>query len=691
MTCKEDWISYLQVLDDVQQPLSRVRSPVFIHLDELRPDPELVEIPFRWPSPPPQEPIPPKWEMPIGPLSPLDVEEPQLYSPPELIPCSSAEQLMPSTEADYKLLPTLQPQASIMRANKPSPLVIAAEPTIEDMISPLQNASSDSNFTNSPLFDLDLGGFELVDSGGMSAEALLSQEDPVIFHRDMPVHSVHHDTVHTEAALENLMNAPESMLSTSVPPVLVADNYCFIVDGDQIKLGDIMGDDQWWRHTSRPTKYFYSEDMKKFFRVNCITAKGKIISAKLANATPISGGASLGVPADQAGPSSSLSPNSALKGTSQSLPATAAVSSATTPRSSVSVTNKTQRGEKVPLEHVYKVIRFYSFWKTCTSFHRIVTMIDRISPADRNDNFQSDFKRRLTFGGLASQVKRREFNVNSIPEDSDFFVSSQTLRIETEKDVLDDSDDAESLIEFPVGVNIRIMKFKCEEERKVKYHVSSHGAAPVPIFNTEGVPFDVRSTLASTIECPVKFLARHPPDMVVDNYCFVVDGGSVPVDSITSGQWWKPTSVATRFYCSENRVHCVFYHGELKAAFGNKNKKAGMQQIPLKFIFKVSRYFCYWFSCKSFHRIVSVIAPVTDEGHKLFGFDKRIFVQYLWRTENASDRRRVANEYKDSMSAHQEISNTQQTLASSSNINRRFSTIVRRLSSEVLEDSPKFL
>lgn len=69
--------------------------------------------------------------------------------------------------------------------------------------------------------------------------------------------------------------------------------------------------------------------------------------------TPISGGASLGVPPDrEAGPSSSLSPNTALKGTSQSLPATAAVSSATTPRSSVSVTNKTQRGEKVPLEHV---------------------------------------------------------------------------------------------------------------------------------------------------------------------------------------------------------------------------------------------------------------------------------------------------------------------------------------------------
>lgn len=44
---------------------------------------------------------------------------------------------------------------------------------------------------------------------------------------------------------------------------MVADNYCFVVDGDKINLSDIMGDDQWWRHTSRPTKYFYSEDLKR--------------------------------------------------------------------------------------------------------------------------------------------------------------------------------------------------------------------------------------------------------------------------------------------------------------------------------------------------------------------------------------------------------------------------------------------
>lgn len=33
----------------------------------------------------------------------------------------------------------------------------------------------------------------------------------------------------------------------------------------------------------------------------------------------------------------------------------------------------------------------------------------------------------------------------------------------------------------------------------------------------------------------------------------MVDGDKVPENSITSGQYWKPTSVATRFYCSENR------------------------------------------------------------------------------------------------------------------------------------------
>uniref|UniRef100_A0A915DXH6 Uncharacterized protein n=1 Tax=Ditylenchus dipsaci TaxID=166011 RepID=A0A915DXH6_9BILA len=105
----------------------------------------------------------------------------------------------------------------------PPPLKVLAERIVieqefEDVISPLfpessseeedegDGAQTSSSKSLDPVFDLDLGAFELVDSG-VTAEALLSQEDPVIYHKDMPVHSVHHDTVQTEAAIENLMNA----------------------------------------------------------------------------------------------------------------------------------------------------------------------------------------------------------------------------------------------------------------------------------------------------------------------------------------------------------------------------------------------------------------------------------------------------------------------------------------------------
>uniref|UniRef100_A0AC35U7S5 TWiK family of potassium channels protein 7 n=1 Tax=Rhabditophanes sp. KR3021 TaxID=114890 RepID=A0AC35U7S5_9BILA len=243
-----------------------------------------------------------------------------------------------------------------------------------------------SSCSDSPPFDLDLGAFELVNTG-MTAESLLSQEEPVIYHKDMPVHSVHHDTVQTEAALENLMNAPKSMLSSVVPPTMVADNYCFIVDGDKVKSGDIMGDDQWWRHTSRPTKYFYSDDMKKFVKVNCITARGgQILSARMASTTP-----SHSAP-NSAGSMMQNSASSILNASSHT-----SLHSSTTPRTSISMSargpgSSNGRGEKVELDHVYKVVRYYSFWKTCTSFHRICTMIDKVTD---NKRVNPGFKRRL--------------------------------------------------------------------------------------------------------------------------------------------------------------------------------------------------------------------------------------------------------------------------------------------------------
>uniref|UniRef100_A0A0N5A489 BEN domain-containing protein n=1 Tax=Parastrongyloides trichosuri TaxID=131310 RepID=A0A0N5A489_PARTI len=269
---------------------------------------------------------------------------------------------------------------------------ITPEPILSSYVSIDEESSNffeddSSSSSNSPAFDIDLGAFELVNSG-MTAESLLNQEEPVIYHKDMPVHSVHHDTVQTEAALENLMNAPKSMLSSVVPPTMVADNYCFIVDGDKVKSGDIMGDDQWWRHTSRPTKYFYSDDMKKFTRVNCITAKDKIISARLAVSS-----------SSHSVPNSASSMISSVTSSTLNAGASGSVNSSTTPRASISISARSGgglgsgRGEKVSLNNVYKVIRFYSFWKTCTSFHRICTMIDKVT--DSKDSSNPGFKRRL--------------------------------------------------------------------------------------------------------------------------------------------------------------------------------------------------------------------------------------------------------------------------------------------------------
>uniref|UniRef100_A0A914R9B6 4a-hydroxytetrahydrobiopterin dehydratase n=1 Tax=Parascaris equorum TaxID=6256 RepID=A0A914R9B6_PAREQ len=109
-----------------------------------------------------------------------------------------------------------------------------------------------------------------------------------------------------------------------------------------------------------------SEDMRKFIKVNCITAKGKVISARLT--------------------ASSSSPMSPMHTSTAS----------STPRSSMSGAssrNSSGYGEKVPLSHVYKVVRFYSFWRTCTSFHRIVTMIDKVNSDDKHGN--PSFKKRL--------------------------------------------------------------------------------------------------------------------------------------------------------------------------------------------------------------------------------------------------------------------------------------------------------
>lgn len=66
-------------------------------------------------------------------------------------------------------------------------------------------------------------------------------------------------------------------------------------------------------------------------------------------------------------------------------------------------TQVVQRGEKVNLEFVYKVVRIYSFWKTCTSFHRIITMIEKINN-DKIENSQSLTQLNLNTSALNSII-----------------------------------------------------------------------------------------------------------------------------------------------------------------------------------------------------------------------------------------------------------------------------------------------
>ncbi|KJH49439.1 hypothetical protein DICVIV_04456, partial [Dictyocaulus viviparus] len=73
-------------------------------------------------------------------------------------------------------------------------------------------------------------------------------------------------------------------------------------------------------------------------------------------------------------------------------------------------------------------------------------------------------------------------------------------------------------------------------------------------------------------------------------------------------------------------------------------------------VFRVSRFFSARRTCPGFHRIVSVISPITKEGEDNYKFKKRIFIQYFWRYEKPHDRAFITNEYLD---FHQKLSSSQ--------------------------------
>lgn len=194
------------------------------------------------------------------------------------------------------------------------------------------------------------------------------------------------------------------MLSSKLPPAIVDDNYCFVIDAEKTGVDAIVADNRHWKYTSRPTQYFYSEDLQAFQRVNCIKAKGKIIAAKLTGAQAQTFNATPRASLTSSLPSAQSTPTHQPR-----------IGSAFAQRRSFS-SSTGFRGETVSLAHVYAVTRFYSFWKTCPSFHRIVTTFDRV---EESKVMNPKFKKRLFVQYIWRNTKRsekarvkREFNLN---------------------------------------------------------------------------------------------------------------------------------------------------------------------------------------------------------------------------------------------------------------------------------------
>ncbi|CAI2336476.1 unnamed protein product [Caenorhabditis sp. 36 PRJEB53466] len=394
LACMQDWDSYIQMLEEASRSFEYPPEDI----DEEDPS-ELEEEEQQCEDEDERECVPH--------LLLSDYECPEVFT--SSVVSSPRRQLQTAPRVYHQPRPSLFSQCSVSNNSYEPPEIIPEEVHESKLPSPVPFELQSSESEEEPMAmyveeekrippqnDIDLGAFELVDSG-LTPEALLSKDEPVIFHQSMPVHSVHHDTVQTEAALANLMSAPSSMLTNGIPPIMVEDNYCFVVDGERVRMGDILGDDQWWRHTSRPTKYFYSDDLRQFHRVNCITAKGKVITAKLATQMPHQPSTSM---------SASLSHQQSLSASTYAPVHPQHHSMSNTPRSSISggthqTTHTTPSrtahhdANKVPLNNVYKVIRFYSFWKTCTSFHRIVTMIDKVVDEPSTSSGGTTFKKRL--------------------------------------------------------------------------------------------------------------------------------------------------------------------------------------------------------------------------------------------------------------------------------------------------------
>lgn len=257
----------------------------------------------------------------------------------------------------------------------------------------------------------DAEAVEVPSDSGMSTETEpeeTAREQPVAYHKSLPVFSVEQKAVDSTQAVANALRCPDSCLSTE-PPKMVTENYCFVLDGNKVNLADVTAGDQWWRPTGHPTKYYHSEDLKTFQKVQILLIRGKAISAKLVKSSRQQqfGGSNEQLGGTSPGLSRKDGSSYSLKNQPDS---THLTQSGTSSRGKISGKSPDTSGkfrerrdsseerrdstfstahfgdktsEEVPLTKVYKVTRFYSFWKTCTGFHRIVTVIAPVAGTNK--------------------------------------------------------------------------------------------------------------------------------------------------------------------------------------------------------------------------------------------------------------------------------------------------------------------
>ncbi|VDN01351.1 unnamed protein product [Thelazia callipaeda] len=467
-----------------------------------------------------------------------------------------------------------------------------------------------------------------------------------LYYHNMPVYSEHENAIKTEVVLQNLINASESVVCRKLPPTVVDHNYCFVVDAEKISADSIFRDMVHWSHASRLTQYFYSDDMHTFYRVICIKVKGRIIAMKLMadaqNQTPNS------LPRSLFTPVSTSSRSIPLRRQSQTC-------SNFAPRCSISLSSRFS-DSIVSLTNVYIATRCYSFWKTCPSFHRIITLFDRVGEnSEANSKFKKRFFLQYTWRNTkpmdkarvireyGSHFRRKPFQ----PDTTKVFARHfQTLRVQAKCLKHADrasSNSSESLITFPVAVNQSAVLELSENDLLLGYS---------KVFSVEKSALDADQTMRNVLNCPVEYISKDPPMIALQNYCFVISSNGVDVDKImkNSRWWWKQTSSNTRYYYSTEmktfyRVDVLLCRGEIRCAYMRKHRTTIIEQVPLHKLFRVTRIFGHWKTCTNFHRIISDIHPVTERGIEFYGFQKRIFVQYLWRTEKQSEKGRVLREY----------------------------------------------